>query len=76
MFDRATLRAAAGQLGDTTPDAMRRRLRDDHGIHIGRMTAWRLWNGAAVPSTTTAVAVETAYGVQARDLLVPADGAA
>ncbi|MGW0134864.1 helix-turn-helix domain-containing protein [Streptomyces sp. NPDC003299] len=65
QYDRALLRRAAKGTGDKTPADVARRL------GVGRMAAWRLWNGHGAPSATTAAAVERAYGVPATALVKP-----
>ncbi|MGW3511213.1 XRE family transcriptional regulator [Streptomyces sp. NPDC000994] len=65
QYDRALLRRAARGTGDKTPAAVARR------IGVGRMAAWRLWNGHGTPAATTAAAVERAYGIPATALVKP-----
>lgn len=69
MFDRTTLRAAAERRGDTNPNQMAATL---GALGVGRMTAYRLWDGTAEPTRETATAVYDAYRVREADLLVRA----
>ncbi|HLU96502.1 MAG TPA: hypothetical protein VKZ89_06660 [Thermobifida alba] len=66
QYDRTLLRRAAKGTGDNTPADVARRL------GVGRMAAWRLWNGHGAPSAATAAAVERAYDVPASALVKPA----
>ncbi|MFK0069717.1 XRE family transcriptional regulator [Streptomyces sp. NPDC091046] len=65
QYDRTLLRNAAQGTGDKNASAVARR------IGVGRMAAWRLWNGHGAPAATTAAAVERAYGVPASALVKP-----
>lgn len=70
MYDRTALRAAAEQRGDINSNRVAIRL------GLSRMTAHRLWNGIGAPSAEVTAAVQEEYGLPARDLLTPAEGAA
>jgi transcriptional regulator with XRE-family HTH domain len=65
QYDRTLLRLAAQGTGDKNPAAVARRL------NVGRMAAWRLWNGHGTPAATTAAAAERAYGIPATALVKP-----
>ncbi|MBZ6258165.1 hypothetical protein KVH22_21855 [Streptomyces olivaceus] len=65
QYDRTLLRNAARGTGDKTAADVARRL------NVGRMAAWRLWNGHGTPAATTAAAAERAYGVPASALVQP-----
>lgn len=68
-YDRTALRALATTHGHARPDHLAR------ALGIGRMTAWRLWNGHGRPAAETAAAVQTAYGLPAAALLIPEQAA-
>ncbi|MFF8095721.1 XRE family transcriptional regulator [Streptomyces sp. NPDC016675] len=69
QYDRTLLRNAAQGIGDKTAADVARRL------NVGRMAAWRLWNGHGAPATTTAAAAERAYSVPASALVKPLEEA-
>lgn len=77
MYDRETLRTAAR----TAP--MKRRAANANQFAavlakkgVGRMTAYRLWNGDAEPSRTTERIVCRLYRIPRAALFVPAKAAA
>lgn len=64
MYDRTSLRAAAGAIGDKRYLDLAERLK------VAPATAWRLWSGKTAPSSHVAAKIEAAYGLPASRLLV------
>lgn len=64
-YDRTLLRDVATAKTHGKPADVAR------ALNLGRMTAWRLWNGVGRPDTETAAAVQAAYGIPAAALLIP-----
>ncbi|QKN87559.1 helix-turn-helix DNA-binding domain protein [Streptomyces phage Ignacio] len=69
QYDRTLLRTAATAVGHQRPSHVARALR------LHPMTAWRLWTGVGAPTTPVAAAVQSAYGIPAAALLIPANEA-
>jgi transcriptional regulator with XRE-family HTH domain len=64
-YDRSLLRKIAITKGHYRPADVAREL------GIGRMTAWRLWEGVGKPGPETMAAVQAEYGMPAAALLIP-----
>lgn len=70
MYDRTKLREAAGERRVDNPNQLATYL------GIGRMTAYRLWNGVGEPNRRTEGIVRNKLGLDLGDLLIELEPAA